>query len=41
MQDVQLTRKADVERAAVVKGLHAVGRDPDRVRVVAMELICA
>jgi len=41
MQNVQLARKAYMARAAVAKGLNAGGRDPYRVRVVAMELICA
>jgi len=41
MEDVQLARKAYMARAAVAKGLNAGGRDPYRVRVVAMELICA
>ena len=38
MQDVQLTGQADTARAAVAKGLHAGGRDADRVGVVPVRL---
>src|SRR5258708_2754684 len=38
MQDVELTRQADVARAAVVKRLHAGCRNSDRVGVVPMRL---
>src|SRR5256885_10869383 len=41
MQDVELTRQADVARAAVVKHLHAGCRNTDRVGVVPMRLECA
>src|SRR3984893_6579508 len=38
MQDVELTRQADVARAAVVKRLHAGRRNSDGVGVVPMRL---